>query len=358
MMNRGLRCVPVFLGLVALIMITSEGKASATPEEILAKINRLPARERQAALVREAKKEGTVIWYAAMNRESLREFTSAFEAEYPFLKVQALTSSPQRLLNRILAEHRATKYAYDVLNMRSTALYTLKNAKAVMRYDTPLRRALRNGFYDQEGYLNGIWSTPLVFLFNTRQLSREQAPRSLDDLFHPKWKGKLAMDKESDDWLAAVLDFYGDEKGKQIARNLGDQDLQIRDGRVLIAQLVVAGEFPVEIDAHHHEAINLRKAGAPVDYVFPEPFIPVKAVSAFVLSSQPPHPHAAALLVDFLLSKKGQEIAYRLGRWPGHKDVATSGHDDVGNRKTVIPDAEKWGSRYEELVGLGSLLRR
>jgi iron(III) transport system substrate-binding protein len=331
---------------------------AATAEETLAGINRLPPTERQATLIREAKKEGVVIWYAAMNREDLRQFTSAFEAEYPFLKVEVLTSGPQSLLNRILTEYRAGKYTYDTLNVRSSALYTLKKANAVMRYDTPNRKALRAGFYDKEGYMNGLWASLLVYLFNTHQVSRAQAPKSIDDLLEPKWRGKLGMDKDADDWLAAVLDFYGDDKGKQMARALGAQKLQIRNGRSLVSQLVAAGEFPVQIDAHHHEAVALRKAGAPVDYVFPEPFIPVKAVSAFVLSSQPSHPYAAALLVDFMLSRKGQEIAYRQNRWPAHKELATGGSDDVGNRKTVVPNGDKWGSRYEELVQLSSLLGR
>lgn len=357
MNSRAFHCMPVFVFSAALILGASIAFGE-TAEETLAKLNRLPAAERQAALVKEAKKEGAVIWYAPMNRDSLREFTAAFEADYPFIKVQLLTSGPQRLLNRILTEYRAGKFSHDLMNIRSSALYTMKQAKVIMRYNTPYRRDLRGGFYDQEGYFNGIWATPLVHLFNTKQVSREQAPKNLTDLLQLKWKGKLAMDKDADDWLAAIMDYYGDEKGKQFAKGLGGQELQIRDGRTLLAQLVAAGEFPVQIDGHLHEALQLKKSGAPVDYWFPEPFIPVKAASAFTLSSHPLNPHAAALLVDFMISKKGQEIAYRQGRWPAHKDVATSGPDSVGNRKTVIPDAEKWGSRYDELVGLLSLLKR
>jgi iron(III) transport system substrate-binding protein len=338
--------------------LSTPATAANTTEDDLEKINRLPAAERQAILVREAKKEGRVVWYAPMNREDLRQFTAAFEAEYPFLKVEVLTSGPQSLLNRILTEHRAGKYSFDTINIRSSALFTLKRANAVMRYSGPNRKALRLGFFDREGYFNGIWASLLVYLFNTNQVTSAQAPKSIDDLLQPKWKGKLGMDKDADDWLAAVIDFYGDDKGKQIARALGAQNLQIRKGRTLVSQLVAAGEFPVQMDAHHHEAVALRKSGAPVDYIFPEPFIPVKAVSAFVLSSQPPHPHAAALLVDFMLSKKGQEIAYRQNRWPAHKELASGGPDDVGNRKTLVPDPDKWGSRYEELVQLTALLER
>ena len=346
------------LALFFALVLEAAPVAAAPAEEALAKLNRLTPAERQAALVKEAKNEKSVIWYAPMNREDLRQFTAAFETEYPFLKVEVLTGGPQSLLNRILTEHRAGRYNYDTLNIRSSALYTLKKAGAIGRYESPFRRGLRPGFYDKDGYFNGIWASLMVYLYNTKQVSRAQAPRTIDDLLQPKWKGKMGMDQDADDWLAALLEYYGDDKGKQIARSLGAQQLNIRNGRTLVSQLVAAGEFPIQIDAHHHEAVALRKAGAPVDYVFPEPFIPVKSVSSFVMSSQPPHPYAAALLADFMLSKKGQEIAFKQRRWPAFKELASGGPDDVGNRNTLVPDAEKWGSRYEELVQLTKVLER
>lgn len=351
-------CVCVLFVLILEWCLAVPTAVAATAEETLAKINRLPTSERQATLIKEAKNEKVAIWYAPMNREDLRQFTAAFEAEYPFLRVEILTGGPQSLLNRILTERRAGKDNFDILNIRSSALYTLRKAGAIGRYDSPLRRGLRAGFYDKDGYFNGIWASLLVYLFNTKQVSRAQAPKSIDDLLQPKWKGKMGMDQDADDYMAALLDYYGDEKGKQVARSLGAQQLNIRKGRSLVSQLVAAGEFPIQIDAHHHEAVALRQAGAPVDYVFPEPFIPVKSVSALPMSSHPLHPHAAALLIDFMLSKKGQEIAFKQRRWPAFKDLATGGADDVGNRNTLVPDPDKWGSRYEELVQLTSLLGR
>ena len=71
--------------LCSLAVFIARGAAAATSEETLAQINKLPPVERQAALVREAKNERSVVWYAPINREDLRQFTSAFEAEYPFL---------------------------------------------------------------------------------------------------------------------------------------------------------------------------------------------------------------------------------------------------------------------------------
>jgi len=51
-------------------------------------------------------------------------------------------------------------------------------------------------------------------------------------------------------------------------------------------------------------------------------------------------------------------VAYRQNRWPGYRDLATGGADEVGNRKTLVPDSEKWDARFEELVQLTGLLKR
>jgi iron(III) transport system substrate-binding protein len=321
-------------------------------EATLDEINKFPEPERQARLVNGARKEGTVTWYVAMNRAYVQDLINAFEAQYPFIKVNALTGGGGGLLNRVLAEHRAKSFQYDVFNTRSMTINTLKKAGAIMRYRSPYRSALRDGFYDKEGYLNGIFATPLVFIFNTKFVNRKEAPGSLDDLLDPKWSGKMAMDDESFDWLAALFDYYGEAKGTELAAKLGEQKLNVRRGPTLLTQLVAAGEFFVEIDGHHQEAIAKKKAGAPIDYNFPQPFVPAKSLIPIYVSSRPPHPYAAALMADFLMSRKGQEIMSAHGRWVGHREITAKGPDDIGDRKVVIPSPDKWGNRYQELIGL------
>jgi iron(III) transport system substrate-binding protein len=340
------------LPFIALVFLSAGLHAAQTEETLLEDINQLPEAERQARLVNGAKKEGTVTWYVAMNRPYAQDLINGFEADYPFLKVNALTGSGGALLSRVLTETRARSYQYDVFNTRSMTINTLRKADAIMRYRTPYRRFLRDGFFDKEGFFNGLFATPMVFTFNTKLASRKDAPASLEDLTYPKWAGKLAMDTESYDWLAALMDYYGEAKGAELAGKIGAQKLNVRRGPTLGMQLVAAGEFPVQIDGHHQEAIAMKKRGAPVDYIFPQPFVPAKSLVPIYMSSHPPHPHAAALLADFLLSRKGQEIMYGHGRWVSHKNITTKGPEDVGDRKVLIPSPEKWGDRYQELIAL------
>jgi ABC-type glycerol-3-phosphate transport system substrate-binding protein len=78
--------------LAALYFSSNALTAAQIEEDMLAEINRLPEAERQARLVSGAKKEGTVTWYAAMNRPNLQEIIGAFESDYPFIKVNVLPS--------------------------------------------------------------------------------------------------------------------------------------------------------------------------------------------------------------------------------------------------------------------------
>src|SRR5258706_9955813 len=348
---RCIRLIPCLLVLATVYLIRTVRLAAQSEEKLLAEINQLPEAERQARLIAGAKKESGVNWYVAMNRVFAQELVDRFQSDYPFVKVNTLTGSGGALLNRALSEQRAKSYQFDVFNTRSMTINTLRKAGAIMRYRSPYRANLREGFADKEGYLNGIFATPLVMLFNAKMVPRKEAPNSVEDLLNPKWAGKLAIDDESFDWLAALLDYYGETKGLELAAKLGQQKLNIRRGPTLITQLVAAGEFLVQIEAHHQEAINKKKAGAPIDYQFPLPYGPAKSRIPISIPPHPPQPHAPRLLSVFLMARNGQGIMHSQGRWVGMKQIASKGPDDVGERKVVIPSADKWGDRYNELIG-------
>jgi iron(III) transport system substrate-binding protein len=336
--------------IAALLAPGGQELGAKTAEELLAEINRLPESERQARLEREARKEQNVVWYTGMNRSNVLDLTKAFESNYPFLKVKVFSSSPGALANRVLTENRTKTYLYDVLQLRSLLVNSLQKEQAIMRYYSPQRKFLRGAFYDKQGYVNGAFATPMVFVFNKHLVTREEAPKAMEDLLKPQWKGKLVMDAEASDWLAAVLEFYGEANGKEFAKKLGNQNIQITKGVSLTTQLVAAGEFPLFIDGYLQEASKLKTAGAPIDYIIPKPFVPLKAPAGLFVSSNPPDPHAAALFVDFLLSKKGQDIMTTQGRWVGRTDAKDS--DNLAERTIVSPSPEKWGDRAQALIEL------
>src|ERR1044072_3499031 len=107
-------------------------------------------------------------------------------------------------------------------------------------------------------------------------VAHEIAPRSLNDLLDPRWKDKLAMDTTDYDWLASLIDYYGRDKALEFAGRLAKQEINFRRGLTLLAQLAVAGEFPVVIDVFPEEILQIKRGGPPAAFVLSKPFLPVK----------------------------------------------------------------------------------
>lgn len=341
------------VGAAIVVAILAAGAAmpsfAASVEERLDELNRMGEKIRAETIEKGARREGELVWYAAMATERAGEMIKAFETRYPFVKVKFQPGGAGRQLEQLLVEHRTKKQQADIINTRRSYVGVMAKAGAVARHRTPLRAALREGFTDKEGFVNGIYAQPRVFLYNTRMVARENVPRSFDDLLDPRWKDKLGMDTTDYDWLASLIDYYGREKAIEFAGKLAKQQLNLRRGLTLLAQLAVAGEFPIVIDVFPEEVLQIKRSGAPAEFIFSEPFVPVKTPTTVSISSGAPHPHAAALFVDFLLSKPGQDIMAAQGRWVSGKDGKY--FVDLKGKRLQIPGPE-WDDRQVELVNL------
>ena len=319
-------------------------------EDLLDKINRLSPGERQQRLTEGARKEGELVWYSTMNRENSQELINLFEKDHPYLKVKLLNGSAVQTMTRITSEYSAKSYLFDITHIRGLFLVPLRKRQIIAAYRSPYRDALRPGYKDNEGYFNAIFTQGQLYLANKNLLKPQDYPKSIEDLLAPRWKGRLGMDDESYDWLAALIDYYGEEKGKQIAERLGRQQLNLRKGNNLLGQLVAAGEIPLMVDGYNHTGYLLKSKGAPIEIIFPEPYVVAKTPTGVWIGARAPHPHSAALFVDFLLSQRGQEVMAAQGRWVSRQDVKYL--VDPGNRRVQIVSPLKWGERANELVEL------
>ena len=132
------------------------------------------------------------------------------------------------------------------------------------------------------------------------------------------------MDREEYDIYAGMIDVMGQAKANALLKRLrgGAASLTLKRGHTLISQLVAAGEHDLFVDGYVQNAVQLKAAKAPIDLAFTNPTL-VKLPPALGIASKAPlHPYAAALMVDFYLSKEAQEIlSQKLGYWTVHKDV-------------------------------------
>jgi iron(III) transport system substrate-binding protein len=189
-----------------------------------------------------------------------------------------------------------------------------------------------------------------VAAFNTGKVRREEIPTSYEGFVDPSWKGRIAVEAGDDEWLAAVMKYWGEDRGMAFARKLAALKPDVRKGHVLLAQLVGAGEVTVALTAYSGNAESIKRKGGPVDWVPVEPL--VGRLQAIALARQAPHAHAALLFADFLLSPDGMNLLQELGRVPTSRGMSTP----LDTTKYVLVDpaqpreeAIKWQRIWKEL---------
>jgi iron(III) transport system substrate-binding protein len=182
-----------------------------------------------------------------------------------------------------------------------------------------------------------------VLAYNTKLIARGKAPRSYDELLNPVWKGKMLMDA-SEQWAALMFQIMGKEKAQRYMRELVKQNIALRrESNAMRAQLIAAGEAPMDIDSTLGPVDELKKRGAPIDWVALSP-VPV-VTSAHGLAYRPPHPNAARLYLDFILSKEGQKAVLDTRRQVARTDLL--GEQEAIKNLDLVPLDPLAGSNME-----------
>jgi iron(III) transport system substrate-binding protein len=187
-------------------------------------------------------------------------------------------------------------------------------------------------------------------------VKKEDLPKTYQDLLDPKWKGKLGIEAEDDDWFGAVVTELGEEKGLKLFRDIvATNGISVRKGHTLLAGLVAGGEVPFALTVYNHNAERLKQKGAPLDWYAIQPAF-VRANGA-AISRQPAHPHAAALFYDFLLSEDGQRILEKGNYVPANRKLGNPAQSlplKFIDPKIVLDESTKWQKLWDEIIKRGA----
>jgi len=271
-------------------------------------------------LIEGAKKEGRLVLYTGMETEEAGIFTKEFTKKYPFVKTDVFRSAGEKVQARFMVEHRANTHLADVFQTSIVQVYQLKNLGMLARHISEEASAFAEGFKDPQGHWTTFYQIPYVIGYNTRQVAAKDVPASYEDLLHPKWKGLISLETEEYQWFYNVLQIMGRDKGLDFMKKFAAQNLQMRKGHTLLAQLVAAGESAIATVVYSNRVERMKATGAPIEWVrFKGPTI--TAINAISIPDKAPHPNAARLFVDFALSKEGQGLLRAQRRVPGRPDV-------------------------------------
>jgi len=316
-------------------------------EAKLAPLEKLTPAERQQRLLEGAKAESEAVVYANMDVTAMKPLTDGFMKKYPGVKATSVHFSGAAIITRIETESRAGKPSSDVVLSGQLGVLASIEKKIAARYRSPERETLRDGFKDKEGLWTAYMTNVMVSAYNTHLVKKDELPHGVEDLLKPRWKNKLVMDSQSYVWFGTMMQYLGEDNGLRFMKRLNDQNLQHSRGRRLMTQLLAAGEHEIAVETNLNSVLSLSKQGAPLGFAPIQPYF--LSPSLVFMSANAPHPFAAALFTDYLLSEEGQRIIVTTNRMPAHTKVKSPESQLLEGQDVRMPDIFDIGRRYQAI---------
>ena len=194
-------------------------------------------------------------------------------------------------------------------------------------------------------YLN-VW----VQAYNTQKVRKEELPKSYADLLDPRWKGRLGIEAKNEEWFYTVVEAMGEAAGLKLFKDIVSQNgVSVRSGHSLLNNLVVSGEVPLALTVYNYMPEQAKIKGAPIDWFAIEPAI--ARANGIAVASLAPHPHAATLFYEFILSEETQRTMSRAGYVPTHRDVPSPLKNlpiKLIDTERALNAGEKWTRAFDK----------
>ena len=305
--------------------------------------------DRESWLLERARKEGVVSFYTSMAPTEAGPLTKEFEKKYG-IKVELWRGLSEGVLQRVVNEARGRRHAVDVIETNGPEMEMLARERLLSEFASPHMADLPQAVIPKHRMWVPDRFNFFVVAYNTQKVSREELPRHYEGFLDPKWKGRIGIEATDAEWMAGLVNTMGEARGMAFFRKLAEQKPDVRKGHVLLAQMVAAGEVPVGLTIYNANAQSLKQRGAPIDWVPIEPTL--ARPQGLGVARHAAHPHAAALLADFILSPEAQQLLNSMGRPPASQKIKTNLNNfsyvllDSGQ---IVDEAEKWNQLWSRL---------
>jgi iron(III) transport system substrate-binding protein len=272
------------------------------------------------ALVDAAKKEGTVAIWSSINEDEQNPQLAAF-TDATGIKVDYIRGADAPLMSRMAIEKRAGKESWD--NFQIQAVHSVPK-EWLLQFTPSEAAALLPQARDPDKRWYGTYLVFHTPAYNTTKIKKEDLPKSYEDFAkHPEWKGHIALDYTDRDWYAGFMQGVGEEKGGKIMAEIVDKlEPALYKGHLALARALGSGEYWLNLNNYLNLVLNVMIAKDPVDWWILEPV--TTSMGEIGVNAKAPHPNAAKLLANFLISGEAQQMRTQWGRIPSRMDIESN----------------------------------
>jgi iron(III) transport system substrate-binding protein len=290
----------------------------------------LPVYSQNAKLIEAGKKEGKAVVYGSLESDTADAVFSAFKKKTG-IEVDYWRASATKVMDRALSEYRAGKPLFDIILTNDNPMQIMFKEGIFAKYESPSAKDFTKESIDPNlgpRYRNVV----IGVVYNTSVVSPADAPKSLEDLVKPQYRGKLVMPDPTQhttttQWVASLEKLMGKEKAEKYIRDLAAQKPVLVESLLPAAERVTTGETPIAI-TYVKYVYMYGKKGAPLDYVRLGKFM--GDGHYLTLGTKAPHANAGKALIDYLLGPESMSIIAKLGEFVNRKGIYPP-----------LPDADK-----------------
>lgn len=302
-----------------------------------------PSFAQDAKQIEAAKKDGKLVVYGTMQSDIFELLQKSFFKKTG-ITVDYWRTSATKVMERALSEARAGKALFDLVMTTEDTMRIMLKEGILAKYDSPMNRDFPKDAIDPDlgprarNHIVGI-------VYNKNSINPADAPKTLEDLIKPQYRGKLVMadptlHTTTAQWLVNLHKLIGKEKADKFVRDLAAMKPTLVESFGPAAERVTSGEIPIAISYVYYVYLNGLK-GAPLDYVRTGKFL--GDASYLTLFHKAPHPNAAKAFIDFFLDEESMTSMAKAGEFVNRKGVYPP-----------VPDADK--IQFVEMDDLGEKL--
>jgi iron(III) transport system substrate-binding protein len=324
--------------------------AQAAARGTMTELAQYEGTDRLQRLIEGAKKEGVLSIYTSAQSDDMGALVAGFEKKYG-IKSSMWRAGSEKVLQRTVAEARANRHTVDIVETNGPELEAMHREKIFQAIKSPHHANLMPAAVRPHREWVGTRLNVFVQAYNTKLVKKEDLPKTWDDLLHPRWKGRLGIEAEDQDWLAGVISELGEVRGTKLFKDIvAANGTSVRKGHTLLTNLVVSGEIPFALTVYSYKAEQLKQKGAPIDWF--SIGTAIARTNGVAVARQAPNPQAALLFYEYEISEEGQKILASRDFVPTNIKVDTPFSKTpfkFVDARMMLDEYDKWTKLYEEI---------
>lgn len=296
-----------------------------------------------------------VMLYSSMQEAQLQAIEAAFEKKYPDIDMEYYFAGGGKVITKLTTEAQGGQIAADVVWIGDPSDYESFKAKGYLEaYKSPETDHIAPAYYDKDFYYTAGRLVTMGVAWCTLPgmgVADADAPKTWNDFLDPKWKDQIIMtdpaqSSTSKYWMGAMM--QNPAYGPKFFQALHDNGCKLESGTTATHNRVADGSYKVGICLDYVSA-NLIAEGSPMKFQYTDSDV-VTMTSPVALIKNSPNQENGKKLIDFILSKEGQEVLVANNLISVRDDVAMKVDTSALAKKNAAVDynalGEKLNSEY------------